>query len=310
MDVDLLSLRVFLAVANERSFARAASRLNLSVSATSKHLRRVEIALGGSLVERGPTGVTGLTVAGVRALPEARAVLDAADRMARVVRPGQRGLRTVTIAVAGQATEQLRAAEWLMLAAAVRRRAADVELRVRGFGFDRVVDVVQRGEADICLDTPRRHGTGVELRPLIETSRALVLAASESVEAETVALANLDRLPLLRDASLCPAWMRPWTLRDVIGPSTGPQLIARTASDVARAVAAGVGASVGLMLMRIDPRSGVRLVPLDAPPVTLSATTTTQPDEAVRLVVDVIADMAADLVSTLVGATERPQHVG
>lgn len=48
----LLSVRVFLAVANERSFAQAAARLSLSRAVVSKHVKYLEAHIGTRLLDR------------------------------------------------------------------------------------------------------------------------------------------------------------------------------------------------------------------------------------------------------------------
>ena len=81
MDVEVLSLRVFLAVHTHRHFGRAAEELNLSISAVSKHLRRLESVVGAELITRGPDGVGALTAAGVRIVDDCRAIVAAAGRL-------------------------------------------------------------------------------------------------------------------------------------------------------------------------------------------------------------------------------------
>jgi DNA-binding transcriptional LysR family regulator len=76
--MELRHLRNFVAIAEERSFTRAAERLWLAQPGLSAQIRRLEAELGVQLFERHPRGVD-LTEAGTLFLERARATLAAAD---------------------------------------------------------------------------------------------------------------------------------------------------------------------------------------------------------------------------------------
>jgi DNA-binding transcriptional LysR family regulator len=52
--MDLAALRVFLAVAHERSFSRAAAKVHRTQPAVSQAVRRLEDDLGEQLFDRSP----------------------------------------------------------------------------------------------------------------------------------------------------------------------------------------------------------------------------------------------------------------
>jgi len=89
-NVQLRHLRTFVAVAQERHLARAASRLALSQPAVSKTLSELEGIVGTRLVDRsqaGRRGVQGLTPAGEQLLAHALRVLEALDASAEALAP-------------------------------------------------------------------------------------------------------------------------------------------------------------------------------------------------------------------------------
>lgn len=81
-DLDLTSLRLFVAVCETRNMARAGEQEHIVASAISKRLAQLEDTVGSKLLERRRRGVIP-TPAGEILLEHARAMLAAADRIAR-----------------------------------------------------------------------------------------------------------------------------------------------------------------------------------------------------------------------------------
>jgi DNA-binding transcriptional LysR family regulator len=97
--MELRHLEHFLAVAEERSFTRAAARIHLVQSALSVSVRSLERELGASLFDRTTHSVV-LTDAGTALVGEARATLAAADAARDAVAAVRGGVRgTVRVGI-------------------------------------------------------------------------------------------------------------------------------------------------------------------------------------------------------------------
>ena len=88
--MELRHLRVFVAVAEELHFGRAAVRLHLSQPAVSGHIRQLEKELGVRLLERGTRRVA-LTDAGDAFLEDARQIVTRADAAATSLQSWRQG---------------------------------------------------------------------------------------------------------------------------------------------------------------------------------------------------------------------------
>ena len=82
--MELRQLEYFVAVAEERSFTRAAERVHISQSGVSAQIRQLEREVGAELFDRSAR-LASLTVAGKAALEHARAALAAAAALGQAV---------------------------------------------------------------------------------------------------------------------------------------------------------------------------------------------------------------------------------
>jgi DNA-binding transcriptional LysR family regulator len=183
--MELRHLAYFVAVAEERSFTRAAERLHVVQSGVSAAIKTLERELGAPLLERTSKRVA-LTDAGTALLPRARAALDAA-RAARdavdEVRGGLRGtLRIGTLTSIGLV-------DLPALLGRFHRTHPEVTLRLtvstRGSGG--LVDALTDGSLDLALvSVPGRPPAGVHLRQLLTYPMELVLPAGHRLAAAPV----------------------------------------------------------------------------------------------------------------------------
>ncbi|ROO24274.1 LysR family transcriptional regulator [Salinisphaera orenii MK-B5] len=91
-DLDPVSLRLFVAIADERSLTAAAAREHMALAAVSKRVRDLEARLDTALLYRRPRGVEP-TPAGDALLHHARGLLDDMDRLAAELSEYSRGVR-------------------------------------------------------------------------------------------------------------------------------------------------------------------------------------------------------------------------
>lgn len=180
-DLDLRTLRYFVAVAEELSFTRAAERLFVAQQAISRDVQKLERRLGTKLLDR-TTRRVALTADGRRLLAEARELLAVHDRIVG-------GLSTSArpVVVDLMSDGRLTGPRFLQ---ALRTAAPDLEFRGRyGGGMGAAMRLVEAGDLDIAIGradwSGRRSTANLRARPLRWEPLALLLPLSHP-------LASLD----------------------------------------------------------------------------------------------------------------------
>jgi len=186
--MELRQLHYFVTLAEELHFGRAAARLHIVQPAVSQQLRRLEAELGVRLVDRSTRRVA-LTAAGQRFLPEARAVLAAAER-ARAAVAGPAPLRLGTSTGLGERLPRL--------LAELERRGRPVELvRIPGAGRLRQVATGALDAALIRGGAASARAGGLRLERVWTDALVIALPAAHPLAASSpVPLARLAALPL------------------------------------------------------------------------------------------------------------------
>lgn len=194
MNITLRQVEVFVAVATELHFGRAAERLHISQATASQEVRRLEVALGLRLFDRS-TRSASLTPAGETILIESRALLRSADQLTERARLFQdEHLRRLRVIVSPSVVNRLLPA---VMSAAEQRfpevRIEDVAVET-GAVADRVVS--DRGDVGIgrFLDAPSGYQkeTIAEEELMVAVSDGYALAAPDRID-----LSALHDLPLL-----------------------------------------------------------------------------------------------------------------
>ncbi|MGW0903289.1 LysR family transcriptional regulator [Streptomyces sp. NPDC002853] len=181
--MELRTLRYFVAVAEERHFGRAATRLHMSQPPLSRAIKQLEADVGALLLDRSPTGVT-LTSVGMVLLDEARALLHHAERVrARV--GAAAGAATITVGILGDGTDP----GVSRLAAAYRRSHPGIDIRIRDTDLTDPTCGLRAGLVDIALTRAPFDESALTVRALRADPVGAVLRADDP-------LARRDQLRL------------------------------------------------------------------------------------------------------------------
>jgi DNA-binding transcriptional LysR family regulator len=151
--LDSQGLSAFVAVAESRSFSRAADQLAIAQSLVSKRLSRLEDRLGGRLIERGGRSEVRLTRLGAVFLPEAKdflAQMTAAEIKAIRLCRGERGPIRIgyvfSAAMSGVLTSLL---------SALRNALPEIEIEAELLETPEQLAALEAGKLDIGLVRPR-----------------------------------------------------------------------------------------------------------------------------------------------------------
>lgn len=187
----LISLRVLAAVAEHKSFAYVAERMNLSPAMTSKHVQYVEARVGARLLNRNSRNVS-LTEAGARYLETVRPLLEGLDE-------AEAQLSETTLAAHG--TLKLSMPVWMANASFARTLAAyhaenpNVVLNLDLTG--RKVNLVEDG-VDLALRVTTTLDEGLIARKLAEVNFLLVASPAHlDQNGRPKSVGDLDGLPFL-----------------------------------------------------------------------------------------------------------------
>jgi LysR family glycine cleavage system transcriptional activator len=275
----LTSLRAFVAVARQLSFARAADELHVTSAAIGQQIRLLEDHLGQTLFHRN-RGQLQLTESGLALMPGLTDAFDAlVQSVARLAGSQERAPLKVSVPPSF-------ASRWLIPRLdALRRAAPDHEILV-----DASVRLVDLNSEDV--DCVIRYGTGAYPGLVVDRlfSEAVLPVCSPEFATQHGLYQTpeaLDGVPFLHDEGPerdpgCPDW-RAWLQSAGLPPSlaTGGFRLTQT-SLVLEAAAAGQGIALGkLRLAEGDLASGRLVSPFGAPqPVEFSYFFATAPQKA------------------------------
>lgn len=169
--IDLVTLRLFMAAAEEGNLARAAEREHIAISAVSRRISDLEARCGVALLERHDRGVN-TTAAGAVLVGQIRGVIDLLQRMIlemEAVRGGARGrvrIHAHMSAICGLLPKKI--AEFLDLHPGI-----DIELDE--FTSLEVLHSVRTGSADLGLVSGTVKADDLHLAPWAEDRLVAIL---------------------------------------------------------------------------------------------------------------------------------------
>jgi DNA-binding transcriptional LysR family regulator len=258
--MDLRQLEVFVAVAEESSFSRAADRLHVVQSAVSATVRNLEREWGVTLFHR-TTHHVALSPEGRALLGEARAALAAAAAVGHAVDEVRGGLRgTLRLGIMQRAAGGISVAAVI---AAFRAEHPGVDVEVRQGGSADQAERVRTGELDLSfLGLPDAELPGLELTVLQQDALALACHPGHRLTAR----ASVD-LKALADEPFCdlpPSWGIRIANDRAFAAAGLPHPLAYEINDVATVadfVRHGLAITITSRLM-VAPGAGVVLVPI------------------------------------------------
>ncbi|MBU2670545.1 LysR family transcriptional regulator [Actinoplanes bogorensis] len=180
--MELRHFEYFVAVAEERSFTRAATRLHVVQSGVSAVIKSLEHELGARLLDRTSKRVE-LTDAGEALLPRARAAIDAVRAARDAVDEVRGGLRG-TVRIGTMTSVPL--VDVPALLGAFHRVHPQVTLRLIASprGSDGLLDGLADGTLDVAIvSVPGRPPADIRIRPIESRRLDLVLPVGHRLAA-------------------------------------------------------------------------------------------------------------------------------
>ncbi|MFC0675006.1 LysR family transcriptional regulator [Brachybacterium hainanense] len=165
------------ALADERSFTRAAELAGISQSGLSSAIRSLEAELGATLFDRTTRRVE-LTPAGEALVPHARAMLDEAARARDAV---VRVSSTVSGSLRVGAEQCLGLVDVTRLLEQFHRRYPGIATEFAQAGSHELVDAVRTGRLDVAFVATTRHLGSLRHTPLGEEPLVLVVPSDHEL---------------------------------------------------------------------------------------------------------------------------------
>ncbi|RLJ40019.1 LysR family transcriptional regulator [Acidovorax sp. 106] len=260
MNYDLVDLRLFVAMAEERNLTRGAARACLAPSSASHRLRRLEEALNTPLFERQTRGLA-LTPAGETLLRNAREVFARIEQMHANLQPFASGIRGhVSLWANTHATHTFLPGDL----AGFLKHHPQVSVTLEERTSAEIVVAVAGGEIEVGVLADSGSGVGVELVPYRQDRLVLIVPAGHGLAGRShVGFAEvIDHAFVMLHAGSA---IHTFTMNAAaaLGRHLDVRIQVRSFEAVCRMVGAGVG--IGLV-----PRgAALQVAGLSEPPVVL-----------------------------------------
>lgn len=195
MRIDFLGLEAFLSIADHGSFHRAAANLNLSQTALSHRMKKLEDDLGIKLLTR-TTRHVALTPAGVELLPKARRLMaDITSSFDELRLQGKARQEKLTIGCLPTI-----AVHYLPpLLVRLRKTFPDLTIRVLDNSKLEIAEKVHSGEAEFGITIVAADRWDLEITPLMKEPFVLVCPKAHPLASQkAVSWSSLKGEPLVR----------------------------------------------------------------------------------------------------------------
>lgn len=261
--MELRHLRYFVAVAEERSFSRAAERLGIAQPPLSQQIRRLERDLGFPLFERLPKGIR-LTPAGEALVSGARSALRAADEARQAAEAAHRGV-TGRLAIGF-----INSAAYSILPRLLRAYQdahAQINVDAREMAIADQVDALVEGRIHAGILRPPVDDRRLEAIKLVHEPFVVAVPAGQVLASRArLTLGDLDAVPLVSYPRGHPAGFRERIDAALRNAGVTPRFVheATHVHTLCGLVGGGVGVSIvpaGAGVLAMD---GVRFVSLAA----------------------------------------------
>jgi DNA-binding transcriptional LysR family regulator len=287
--MNMRHLQQFLAVAETRSFRKAAERLHMAQPPLSIAIRRLEESLGGALFARHPQGVQ-LTAMGAAVLPEARRAVFHAEALKVAAANARTGIGgTLRIGFIGSATYTL----FPKALPIFRQRYPLVNLEMRERTTTQILRDVESGELDLGLVRyPVLEPTTTRLEPVEFDELVVVMPASHPLaRRRKLGLAHLKDEPFIMYSSVAALNLRGLVMAACQTAGFTPTVVQEAVQiqTVVSLVESGLGlalvpsvcrrhASTGVVFQRLGPAN--QRVPVA---IAVSTRADAEPETAARL---------------------------
>lgn len=195
MRFDFLGLQAFLSIAERGSFQRAAAHLNLSQTALSHRMRKLEADLGVKLFAR-TTRQVSLSPAGLSLLPKARRIMtDIQTSLDELRQHGRAGVERVAIGCLPTI-----AIHYLpRLLAEFSARHPETAVKIYDNSASEIAAHVHSGAAEFGITIVAANSWDLEIKPLLKEPFVLVCPADHPFARQrAVRWPELAKIPLVR----------------------------------------------------------------------------------------------------------------
>lgn len=265
MRIDVLGLQAFVAIAERGSFRAAASHLNLSQTALSHRMRKLEESLSTTLLLRTTRQVT-LTAEGLALLPKAQTLFGeigtAMTELRRAVKPA-----IPRIAVGCLPTIAMHVMPSAI--AAFAKTHPNIEIRVFDHAASEIAARVQSGEAEFGVTIVAANSWDLELTPVVKEPFVLLCPPTiPAASASSLTWAQLQEVPLVRISAEAGNRI---LIDDALGAKRETldwRYEVQRVTTAIGLVRSGVAAAIVPKLAIDDAAEGLAAIPLRSPSVT------------------------------------------